>query len=47
MELKSLDEAAVKLGLQPTYPADELDLMIADLETKYKSLEAERNKQYK
>lgn len=42
--MKRLDEEATKLGLEPTYKAGEIDLMVKDLATKFTALKAERNK---
>jgi hypothetical protein len=44
LAMKRLDEEAVKLGLEPTYKAGDLALMAQDMETRYNTLKAERNK---
>jgi hypothetical protein len=42
--MEKLERKAKKLGLEPLYPEGELDRMSKDLEVKYKSLYANRNK---
>jgi len=42
--MERLDDEATKLGLEPTYKAGEIGLMVKDLATKFNTLKAERNK---
>jgi len=47
LAMKRLDEEAVKLGLEPTYKPGDLALTAQDMETRYNTLKAERDKRGK